>query len=830
MKKTLLLCLVCLSLQWFTFGDVLCYTERVTEASSFNIYTGWNDPNNPIAWNHSVPAGLLDSVVRVGLYIEAYDVDYPADTEQDRVRINGHDLGILEGLNDTWITVEKDIPISYIQEGINQFQVSVDELHLGWKVTIRASEIRFYCATPNPDFAMGITPTHQSITSGDQAEYQIDITPLNGFDSPVTLSVEGLPADLTAQISPNPVIPGSPALLKIAHTHVAPAGTYPLLIKGNGGGLTHTTEGKLKISVPTNFACSLTKSFSKNKAWPGESLTMAIELMNLTPYEATDVYLSDILSPHLQYLEDDSGLTPFWQGSKISWKIPLLEGNQTLRITTRLKIKQATPPGIITNQAQLAHASLGDKIYSNTVELLIPSAEINLRKTVSQTTAKPGESLSYKLILHNLGETPLTQVTVKDVLAEELKFISQMGPFEFEQKQSELMWTGSIPPHQELTIEIETEIKEDCAAGATIPNRGELDAKELKETKFSNTVFTLIQSEPVSDQQVSFKHRSEIPQSDIGKIIRLRFTIENRSDSPLLSPVIDNSLPEGFSYIRNTSLLNLSKLGDPQGSRRLIWQLPLIQPRERVVLRYQVMIGSNAKRGKNLSRGRLNFNDNTGQSTQKEASAFINVSADSLIFYSGVGGSVFLDKEGDRMFTSGDIPMPGVEVRLSTGEKAVTNSDGRFRFEQLYPGEYAVGINIATLDSKYKLASQSPLIAVLFDGFTEEIDFALTFSNLDLKDNGRIQGRVFFDKNKNKAYDAGEPLLKKFIAILNDQQRTAGSNGKFVFTHLPIKTHRITIQYEQRSYHQNINLKQRKLEVDIPIPYRAVRINLRGEE
>ena len=82
--------------------------------------------------------------------IDAYrwDVDYPPEgDEYDRVYLNGYDLGYLEGFNSSWHTVEKTVPIEAIKEGVNELKVYVDELGKTWMVTIRASELRFYCST-----------------------------------------------------------------------------------------------------------------------------------------------------------------------------------------------------------------------------------------------------------------------------------------------------------------------------------------------------------------------------------------------------------------------------------------------------------------------------------------------------------------------------------------------------------------------------------------------------------------------------------------------------------------------------------------------------------
>ena len=57
----------------------------------------------------------------------------------------------------------------------------------------------------NPDFALAGNPAQQGIRRGESADYVISVTPLDGFDVPVLLSVEGLPADILPSFSVNPV-------------------------------------------------------------------------------------------------------------------------------------------------------------------------------------------------------------------------------------------------------------------------------------------------------------------------------------------------------------------------------------------------------------------------------------------------------------------------------------------------------------------------------------------------------------------------------------------------------------------------------------------------
>ncbi|MCP4217616.1 MAG: hypothetical protein GY765_23440, partial [bacterium] len=230
-------------------AETQCYSERIKDAPTFNIYSGKDHPNNPITWTHNVPPGILDSTMRVGIYIEAYDVDYPVGDEHDRVYFNGVDLGLLEGTNDGWITVEKTIPVSAIQEGVNTVQIYVDELGVGWKTKVRKSELRFYCSSSAPDFSLGVSPPTQQIDQGESTSYTVSLTALNSFASPVDLTVEGLPTGAAGTFTLNPLTPAptGDTTLTITTDVSTPAGTYPLTIKAKADGIEHSQQVSLKI-------------------------------------------------------------------------------------------------------------------------------------------------------------------------------------------------------------------------------------------------------------------------------------------------------------------------------------------------------------------------------------------------------------------------------------------------------------------------------------------------------------------------------------------------------------------------------------------------------
>jgi hypothetical protein len=99
------------------------------------------------------------------------------------------------------------------------------------------------------NFTLAASPASQFVpASGACATYTINVSFQNGFSSPVTLSVSGLPPGINPPtISPNPVTGTGASTLVVCTTSTTPVGSYPIIITGTGGGLTHSTTVNLVV-------------------------------------------------------------------------------------------------------------------------------------------------------------------------------------------------------------------------------------------------------------------------------------------------------------------------------------------------------------------------------------------------------------------------------------------------------------------------------------------------------------------------------------------------------------------------------------------------------
>src|ERR1043166_5656296 len=101
--------------------------------------------------------------------------------------------------------------------------------------------------SPAPNYTISISPASVSVPrTGGTATYTVTITRTNGFNSPVTFTISGLPSAATPAFTPHPAS-GNTTTLTITVSGSTHFGTYPFTVTGNGGtpNLTRTATATL---------------------------------------------------------------------------------------------------------------------------------------------------------------------------------------------------------------------------------------------------------------------------------------------------------------------------------------------------------------------------------------------------------------------------------------------------------------------------------------------------------------------------------------------------------------------------------------------------------
>jgi len=98
------------------------------------------------------------------------------------------------------------------------------------------------------DFTISAAPSSRRIRRGRSTTYTATLTPVNGFNGTVNLSLTGCPGNSTCTFNPASLTPPGNSTLNVSTTSSTRTGTYTLTITGTSGSLRHSTSVSLTVT------------------------------------------------------------------------------------------------------------------------------------------------------------------------------------------------------------------------------------------------------------------------------------------------------------------------------------------------------------------------------------------------------------------------------------------------------------------------------------------------------------------------------------------------------------------------------------------------------
>ena len=96
-------------------------------------------------------------------------------------------------------------------------------------------------------FSLTVTPSTQTVSKNSTSTYTVTVTPLNGFYSPVNLTVRGNTAHIVGTLNPTSITQSGTSTLTVTVDSQAPTGPRTLTIAAASGSLAKTASIKLTV-------------------------------------------------------------------------------------------------------------------------------------------------------------------------------------------------------------------------------------------------------------------------------------------------------------------------------------------------------------------------------------------------------------------------------------------------------------------------------------------------------------------------------------------------------------------------------------------------------
>jgi hypothetical protein len=165
--------------------------------------------------------------------------------------------GVLKATVDTYSTTSKYQALQYtitgLASGNHTLKVQGTGQHnaaaaASWVWVDAFDYVPGAVTTTNSDFSISVTPNSTAVNQGASKTYTVSISPANGFNGTVGLSVSGLGSGETATFNPSSITGSGSSTLTIATNAAAQTGAFTITITGASGGLIHSATETLTVN------------------------------------------------------------------------------------------------------------------------------------------------------------------------------------------------------------------------------------------------------------------------------------------------------------------------------------------------------------------------------------------------------------------------------------------------------------------------------------------------------------------------------------------------------------------------------------------------------
>jgi uncharacterized repeat protein (TIGR01451 family) len=204
---------------------------------------------------------------------------------------------------------------------------------------------------------------------------------------------------------------------------------------------------------------SIFKEDMPDPVFAGERITYTITVSNAGPGTAEDVVVTDAVPAATTVDEILDGGTE--SGGVITWNLGTLAAgaSATVRLVVVVDVNH---DGDVTNVASVASSTTDPDPSDDSATAVTTDdpadVDLALEKTVDETSAKPGDVVTYTIVVSNAGPADATGVVVGDPLPNGLHYVSSKADRGSYDEDSSRWLVGDLPADEDATLEIRARI------------------------------------------------------------------------------------------------------------------------------------------------------------------------------------------------------------------------------------------------------------------------------------------------------------------------------------------------------------------------------------
>ena len=261
----------------------------------------------------------------------------------------------------------------------------------------------------------------------------------------------------------------------------------------------------------------------------GQTVVFTITVRNNGPCDATNVNVTEVLSPHLEmieyitwdsYYDVDGGIWYIGNLSKYDWR-------QIIIVTEVISAGNiSNTVSVVSTENDTNKSNNNDTIPNITAK---PAVDLQVIKEVNVTSrfVEVYDFIEYIITVYNDGSCNATGVNVTDSLSSYLKYVSSQTEFGYYNSTGGYWYIGNLANGTTANLTIQAQVMRD---GSVIPNVAIAHSKENDTNPYNNRDEVIIVALPVVDLRIT--KEMNITSDEIGVTDYIKFIITVYNDGP----------------------------------------------------------------------------------------------------------------------------------------------------------------------------------------------------------------------------------------------------------------------------------------------------------
>ena len=227
---------------------------------------------------------------------------------------------------------------------------------------------------------------------------------------------------------------------------------------------------------------------------------------------------------------------------------------------------------------------------------------------------------------------------------------------------------------------------------------------------FPGAVALRIPLMPKGFKQLEVKKSVSSSTAYYGDLVKWSIEVKNPNSFDVYGVRVYDYLPRGFRYKGGTTKVDGEKFKDPSISSSggsLTWNLGKLKAGESREVTFYTYVTPGAKEGKRKNTARASgWIDSSKEISvsSNEAYAYVNIVPGVFTSRGYIIGRVFLDNNKNGILDEGEPGVGGVKIYMEDGRFVVTDSEGKYHFDNVRAGTHVLKVDKTTIPSNTVLA------------------------------------------------------------------------------------------------------------------------------